>query len=76
MNRPEILSPAGNFEKLKTAIYYGADAVYLGGKAFSLRAQADNFTEEEIANWTIMFCNHISSAPYGGHLLRQSYTSE
>ncbi|MBE6364573.1 MAG: hypothetical protein E7053_02330 [Lentisphaerae bacterium] len=33
-----------------------------------------NFTEEEIANWTIMFCNDISSAPYGGHLLRKSYT--
>lgn len=46
----ELLAPAGNFEKLKTAIYYGADAVYLGGKAFSLRAQADNFTEEEILN--------------------------
>ena len=44
----ELLAPAGNFEKLKTAIYYGADAVYLGGKAFSLRALADNFTEEEI----------------------------
>ncbi|MBQ7373425.1 MAG: U32 family peptidase, partial [Clostridia bacterium] len=44
----ELLAPAGNFEKLKTAIYYGADAVYLGGKSFSLRAQADNFTEEEI----------------------------
>ena len=44
----ELLAPAGNFEKLKTAIYYGADAVYLGGKAFSLRAQADNFTNEEI----------------------------
>lgn len=47
-NKLELLAPAGNFEKLKTAIYYGADAVYLGGKSFSLRAQADNFTEEEI----------------------------
>lgn len=47
-NNLELLAPAGNFEKLKTAIYYGADAVYLGGKAFSLRAQADNFTQEEI----------------------------
>ena len=47
-NKLELLAPAGNFEKLKTAIYYGADAVYLGGKAFSLRAQADNFTNDEI----------------------------
>lgn len=46
--KPELLAPAGNFSKLKTAIYYGADAVYLGGKNFSLRAFSDNFTEEEI----------------------------
>ncbi len=44
----ELLAPAGNFSKLKTAVYFGADAVYLGGKDFSLRAQSDNFTEEEI----------------------------
>lgn len=47
-NQLELLAPAGNFEKLKTAIYFGADAVYLGGKAFSLRAMADNFTNDEI----------------------------
>ena len=44
----ELLAPAGNFSKLKTAIYYGADAVYLGGKNFSLRAFSDNFTEKEL----------------------------
>ena len=33
----ELLAPAGNFSKLKTALYFGADAVYVGGKAFSLR---------------------------------------
>ena len=48
--KPELLAPAGNFQKLKTAIYYGADAVYLGGKAFSLRSFADNFTDEELAD--------------------------
>lgn len=47
-NQLELLAPAGNFEKLKTAIYFGADAVYLGGKAYSLRAMADNFTNDEI----------------------------
>ena len=47
--RIELLAPAGDFEKLKTALYFGADAVYLGGKEFSLRAFADNFTEEELA---------------------------
>lgn len=44
----ELLAPAGNFSKLKTAIYYGANAVYMGGKEFSLRALSDNFTDEEI----------------------------
>ncbi|MDG4475688.1 U32 family peptidase [Thiovibrio frasassiensis] len=48
MKLPELLAPAGNFEKMQTAIHYGADAVYLGGKKFSLRAHATNFSEEEI----------------------------
>ena len=48
MNKLELLAPAGNFSKLKTAVYYGADAVYIGGKSFSLRALSDNFTDEEI----------------------------
>lgn len=50
MKLPELLMPAGNLEKLKTAILFGADAVYLGGKDFSLRAAADNFTLEETAD--------------------------
>lgn len=44
----EILSPAGNMEKLKTAIYFGADAVYVAGKKFGLRAFAGNFDENEL----------------------------
>ena len=48
MKRPEILSPAGNFEKMKTAILYGADAVYLSGRIFGMRAAADNFSIEEL----------------------------
>lgn len=43
MKLPELLMPAGNLETLKTAVIYGADAVYIGGEAFSLRAKADNF---------------------------------
>ncbi len=43
--KPELLLPAGNLDTLRTAIYYGADAVYIGGEAFSLRAKADNFDE-------------------------------
>ena len=48
MKRPEILSPAGNFEKMKAAILYGADAVYLAGKLFGMRAAADNFSVDEL----------------------------
>lgn len=48
MNNIELLAPAGNLEKLKMAIRYGADAVYLGGEAFGLRAAAKNFTMEQI----------------------------
>jgi len=44
----ELLVPAGNMEKLKIAVHYGADAVYLGGKSFGLRARAGNFTDSEI----------------------------
>lgn len=48
-NKPELLAPAGNMEKCKIALRYGADAVYLGGKMFGLRAFANNFSMEEIA---------------------------
>lgn len=48
MKNFELLAPAGNFEKLKTALYFGADAVYVGGKAFSLRALSNNFTNDEL----------------------------
>lgn len=47
-NKPELLIPAGNLETLKTAIIYGADAVYIGGEAFGLRAKADNFSAEDM----------------------------
>ena len=48
VKKPELLAPAGNLEKLKTAIIYGADAVFIGGKEFSLRSQASNFSIEDI----------------------------
>lgn len=46
--RTELLAPAGDLERLKTAVRYGADAVYFGGKQFSLRARASNFTLDDI----------------------------
>ena len=48
MKKPELLAPAGSLEKLKTAVRYGADAVYLGGEEFSLRSAGDNFSVEDI----------------------------
>lgn len=48
MKTPELLAPAGDFEKLKTAIHYGADAVYLGASRFSLRGKAGNFDDAEL----------------------------
>lgn len=48
MKRAELLAPAGNMEKLKMAFHYGADAVFLGGKMFNLRAGSHNFNDEEL----------------------------
>ena len=48
MNKIELLSPAGNFEKLKYALAYGADAVYAGVPRFSLRARENDFTDESL----------------------------
>ncbi|TYP73796.1 peptidase U32 family protein [Paenibacillus methanolicus] len=48
LDRPELLAPAGNLEKLKFAVHYGADAVYIGGQHYGLRSNADNFTFEEM----------------------------
>lgn len=49
MRKRELLIPAGSLDVLKIAVIYGADAVYIGGEAFGLRAKAKNFTNEEIA---------------------------
>ncbi|NCB48652.1 MAG: U32 family peptidase [Clostridia bacterium] len=59
----EILAPAGNMEKLKTAVYFGADAVYFSGKNFGLRAFAGNFSEEEI-ELAVQFCHEKNVKAY------------
>ncbi len=48
MQKPELLSPAGNFEKMTAALAYGADAVYLAGRSFGMRSAADNFSVEKL----------------------------
>ena len=45
----ELLAPAGNMECLKTALYFGADAVYMAGQSYGLRAFADNFSDEQLS---------------------------
>ena len=50
MWKPELLAPAKNLERLKVAIAYGADAVYLGGQKYGLRTRADNFTDYDLEN--------------------------
>lgn len=48
LDKPELLAPAGSLEKLKFAVHYGADAVYIGGRQYGLRSNADNFSIEEM----------------------------
>ena len=58
IGKPELLVPAGSLEVLKTAVRYGADAVYIGGEAFSLRAKAKNFTLPEMAEGIVYAHDH------------------
>lgn len=59
----ELLAPGGNFNKVKTAFHFGADAVYVGGKALSLRAFADNFTEDELIE-TVNYAHSLNKKVY------------
>lgn len=54
--KPELLSPAGDRERLEAAVNYGADAVYLAGKSFGMRSAPSNFTEEELAE-AVAYCH-------------------
>ncbi len=63
MKIPELLAPAGNLEKLKMALLYGADAVYISGKQFGLRSFAGNFTTEEMQEG-IRFAHQRSARVY------------
>jgi len=63
MKIPELLAPAGNMEKLKIALLYGADAVFLGGKAFSLRARASNFSLKDIEE-AVNFAHSLNKKVY------------
>ncbi len=62
-NKPELLAPAGDMERLKIALLYGADAVYVGGDLFSLRANAINFSIEELKQ-AVEFAHNLSKKIY------------
>lgn len=62
-NKPELLAPAGDLERLKIALLYGADAVYVGGDLFSLRANAINFSLEELEE-AVLFAHKLSKKVY------------
>ena len=59
----ELLSPAGDAEKMKIAFLYGADAIYIGGQNYSLRANAENFTLEEIKE-TVKYAHNLNKKVY------------
>ncbi|MFA5449049.1 MAG: U32 family peptidase [Clostridia bacterium] len=63
MNKIELLAPAGNAQKLKTALRFGADAVYIGGKDFSLRAFAGNFSDRDIKE-SVDFAHSLNKKVY------------
>ena len=58
MKKPELLAPAGDLNRLKVAILYGADAVFIGGKFFSLRAKANNFSLKDIEEGVLFAHQH------------------
>jgi putative protease len=55
LDKPELLAPAGNMEKLRIAVHYGADAVYLGGKSYNLRSLTDNFSTKDMVE-AVRYC--------------------
>lgn len=63
INKPELLAPAGDLERLKIALLYGADAVYCGGPSFGLRANAINFTFEELKEG-VAFAHSLNKKVY------------
>lgn len=63
VKKPELLAPAGNLEKLKIAVQYGADAVFIGGQEYGLRSNAGNFTFEEMAEG-VQFAERLGARIY------------
>lgn len=76
MRKPELLIPASSLEVLKTAVIFGADAVYIGGEAFGLRAKAKNFTSEEMAEGIAFAHEHGVKVHVTANILAHNYDLE
>lgn len=73
MRKLELLIPASSLEVLKTAVIFGADAVYIGGEAFGLRAKARNFTIEEMAEGVVFAHEHDVKVYVTANILAHNY---
>ena len=73
VKKPELLIPASSLEVLKTAVNYGADAVYIGGEAFSLRAKARNFSKEDMAAGIKYAHDHGTNVHVTANILAHNY---
>ncbi len=76
MRKPELLIPASSLEVLKTAVIFGADAVYIGGEAFSLRAKAKNFSKEDMAEGIRFAHDHGVNVHVTANILAHNYDLE
>lgn len=76
MRKPELLIPASSLEVLKTAVIFGADAVYIGGEAFGLRAKAKNFSPEEMAEGIAFAHEHGVKVYVTANILAHNYDLE
>ena len=74
MKKAELLAPAGNMEKFKMALHYGADAVFLGGKMFNLRAGSNNFSDEELVYYLEKNNGDVRKASYECLILKAETT--
>ncbi len=75
-SKPELLIPASSLEVLKTAVLFGADAVYIGGEAFGLRAKAKNFSPEEMAEGIVFAHAHGVKVYVTANILAHNYDLE
>ena len=76
MNKPELLVPASSLEVLKTAVIFGADAVFIGGEAFGLRAKAKNFTKKEMKEGIEFAHEHGVKVHVTANILAHNYDLE